>query len=254
MKIQIISDIHLEHHVDYDFKKTITPKCDYLFIPGDIGHIDKPLFKEFMNYVSYNWKEVFYVPGNHEFYDNELTSYYEKYEYFFDEYYNIFFVDEESTYQLEDYIITGSIGFSLLDLDYNDDYLEYLNDFKYIKYSSGILTPWHNNIIARTQKETLYDTILKNKDKKIILMTHIPYGHHNMTSSKEFHDQPTFLTKYFCNTLDVEINKKIIEHCKIVIGGHTHHSYDYTRNGVRYISNQIGYKYDNNIIGDVFDI
>ena len=59
-------------------------------------------------------------------------------------------------------------SFSLLDLNYNDDYLQYLTDFKYIKYSSGILTPWHNNIIARTQKETLYDTILKNKDKNVL--------------------------------------------------------------------------------------
>lgn len=62
MRIQVISDIHLE------FIKNILkiePKTDYLFLAGDIGKLDlinssQCLYRKFMDYVS--------KIGNHEFY------------------------------------------------------------------------------------------------------------------------------------------------------------------------------------------
>ena len=81
MKVQIVSDIHLELD-DTNFE--LEPISDYLFLAGDIGilHIEK--YKQFLKYVSNNWKLIFYVLGNHEYYNhkkhiNKRNSEYKEY-------------------------------------------------------------------------------------------------------------------------------------------------------------------------------
>lgn len=72
MKVQIISDIHLEMYSNSfrDFKSIIKKddECNILFMAGDIGHLEHETFKPFLDYVSSNWEDVYYVLGNHEFY------------------------------------------------------------------------------------------------------------------------------------------------------------------------------------------
>lgn len=72
MKVQIISDIHLEMYSNNfrDFKSIIKKddECDILFMVGDIGHLEHGTFKPFLDYVSSNWVDIYYVLGNHEFY------------------------------------------------------------------------------------------------------------------------------------------------------------------------------------------
>jgi Icc-related predicted phosphoesterase len=82
MKIQYISDLHLEfpQHLDFYKKNPIIPSADYLCIAGDFAYLEpnsmwksssdcfKPEVNEFLDYFSKNWKEVFIVPGNHEYY------------------------------------------------------------------------------------------------------------------------------------------------------------------------------------------
>lgn len=67
---QVISDIHLEY---YNSFPRIIPTSNYLCLAGDIGTIsnkyDKKIEK-FLSYCSIHWKKVFYVLGNHEFYQN----------------------------------------------------------------------------------------------------------------------------------------------------------------------------------------
>jgi Icc-related predicted phosphoesterase len=38
-----------------------------LFLAGDIGHVSKPLYAEFLAHVAYNWEHVFLINGNHEY-------------------------------------------------------------------------------------------------------------------------------------------------------------------------------------------
>ena len=79
LKIQIISDLHLE------FMKKL-PKflkyfkqhdADYLFLAGDIGYPKYPdynrgLFYQFICWCTNNYKKVFYIIGNHEAYSTDL--------------------------------------------------------------------------------------------------------------------------------------------------------------------------------------
>lgn len=74
LKIQVISDLHLEFMKKLpkflnDFKK-----ADYLFLAGDIGYPKYPeynsgIFYQFISWCCDNYKKVFYIIGNHEAYN-----------------------------------------------------------------------------------------------------------------------------------------------------------------------------------------
>jgi hypothetical protein len=65
-RFQLISDIHLE----FGAIKNISKYADYLVLAGDIGYPDQKLFKEFLSNTSKIFNKVFYVAGNHEYYQN----------------------------------------------------------------------------------------------------------------------------------------------------------------------------------------
>ena len=88
MKIQIVSDLHLEFAPIPEIK----PDADVLVLGGDIclaqhlyrhplqlgdmqnndGHAsDAARYREFFKYCSENWKTVIYFAGNHEHYSGQ---------------------------------------------------------------------------------------------------------------------------------------------------------------------------------------
>lgn len=105
---QLVSDIHLEFYPN----RTITPTAPYLILAGDIGNINMDLIS-FLNYCSQNWEHTFYVTGNHEYYNTNLSI--EE----VDEYLSnlniprVHFL-QNSTYQLNDVIIAGCTLWSSL--------------------------------------------------------------------------------------------------------------------------------------------
>lgn len=171
MKVQIISDIHLEHYNNEfrDFASIIkpNPECKVLFLAGDIGQIDHSTFKPFMNYVSENWDEIYYVAGNHEFYQTardkeqcktiqELEAEYDE---FFLEYSNINYLHNKYSYATQPvyhiwneetgmlYFILGNTGWSYYDEEAANYYTYTLNDSNYIYtkvtycYGNGDIIP-----------------------------------------------------------------------------------------------------------------
>lgn len=72
MRIQYASDLHLEFADNWRFLKAhpIEPVGDILVLAGDIGYLgdDNYVSHPFWDIVADNFKEVFVVPGNHEFY------------------------------------------------------------------------------------------------------------------------------------------------------------------------------------------
>jgi hypothetical protein len=68
MKIQYISDIHLERlHHRLGKIPQYKPNAPFLFLAGDIGNPRHSNYKEFMVYASLNWEKVYLVTGNHEY-------------------------------------------------------------------------------------------------------------------------------------------------------------------------------------------
>jgi predicted phosphodiesterase len=69
-RIQYVSDLHIEFYdKKIEFQQLVKPVARYLALAGDIGHPNHPHFVGFMDYVSSHWEHVFYVAGNHEYYN-----------------------------------------------------------------------------------------------------------------------------------------------------------------------------------------
>lgn len=67
-RIQYVSDLHLEFYEKAVFPQMVVPNARYLALAGDIGQPGSRVFHGFLDYVSQHWDQVFYVPGNHEYY------------------------------------------------------------------------------------------------------------------------------------------------------------------------------------------
>jgi predicted MPP superfamily phosphohydrolase len=271
-KYQLISDIHLEKYEEINYKDLIKPIEPILFLAGDIGYIKNKLYKNFMDYVSNNWEVVYVVLGNHEFYiedDKNIYTYeelYDMYENLILEYANVILVTEGYEYKInlkytngKNIYIIGGVGFPMLDTNvdecyYNSNiyYKEKLNDFNFIykNKSEKIDVEYFNNLSINSKTlliESIHELSKLEEEYSIILLTHFPYGIHSLTSSSKYHNDDTIIKKYFCNNINNEINRIIINSAKLLIAGHTHHSYDFIYNDAKYVSNQLGYKKENNL-------
>ena len=73
-RLQYLSDIHLEFHDKKNLGRIssemfVKPVADYLALCGDIGMPERPGMLTFLKFCSENFKEVYWIPGNHEFYN-----------------------------------------------------------------------------------------------------------------------------------------------------------------------------------------
>jgi hypothetical protein len=78
MRLQIASDLHLEHIDDdietVDFTDIIIPSANVLALAGDICTYDCKLSYPFVKWCSDNFEQVLWVPGNHEYYNSQGLS------------------------------------------------------------------------------------------------------------------------------------------------------------------------------------
>lgn len=235
---QLYSDIHIE------FSKTfpkIKPNCDYLILAGDIGKINTENFQMFFDYCSQNWKKVFYILGNHEYYHSSKT--YDKlnglYKEFFKQYTNVILLDN-SIYEIDDeLIIIGSTLWSMV------SHTPYLNDFNKIYMYNEDRTRKIGITMERFQelhkesKKYILEQVNNNKNKKIIIITHFPPSKVN-TSHPKYNNQEEYLKNYYASDFIEEIpeDNNILLWCY----GHTHYSNDMKHeSGIRLLSNQVGY-------------
>ena len=229
MKLQIISDLHSEF-----MKKLpiIKPVAETLVLAGDIGKIGHPLWKPMIDYFSNNWKHVIYVPGNHEYYLNCNIGMCKRiYREFFENYPNVTWLDN-------DFIETTNAFFIGSTLWSKPSCIDELNDFHNIKSNNQKLTlagmtNMHQESLKFLEK-TITEIGRKSDSKKCVIITHFPPTRRG-TSDTKYINSP--YRDYFANELS-ELNKERID---LWISGHTHYSYDFVRDGVRYYANQIGY-------------
>lgn len=78
-RLQYASDIHLEFHDrkgsgNIPCEMFLKPVAPYLALCGDIGFPELPALLTFISWCSSKFKEVYWVPGNHEFYNFGLEK------------------------------------------------------------------------------------------------------------------------------------------------------------------------------------
>ena len=243
--IQVFSDIHLEI---WNKMPLLNKKADYLILAGDICNLNHQLFYPFLDYCSANWNKTFYIPGNHEYYSpkknmNELEFNY-KYN-IKSRYKNIFYLNN-SIAELDDNInIYGSTFWTNPPFRYSLEAQMHINDYTYITYFKKDVNQVVKLDVSKVDElsndsfKQLQD-YLAGENKKTIVVTHFPPTKTG-TSHPKYLSVEQKLNSYFAwpdNTLD---NFKL-NNVLAWISGHTHWSYDFEKNGIRLISNQIGYK------------
>jgi len=239
VKIQPLSDLHLEH--DYNF---IIPKtdADVIVLAGDIDQ-NANWVKWLLNQKID--KPIIYVMGNHCFYRSNVKSIKEKIRKLIDSYKSlieIHFLDD-SYVDIYGVRFLGSTLWTDFSL-YGDpiiagiDAQTYINDYTYIRvtdlyrkitYKDTI--DWHKQSVKFLTEELAKDVNIP----KVVVTHMLP----SIKSVSERFIRDTLSAAYASN-LD-----HLVVQSKLWIHGHTHDTKDYFINDSRVVCNPRGYKSDN---------
>lgn len=244
MKIQYCSDLHLElkdnsRYIKYN---PIEPKGDILILAGDITYRCEEYFKHnFFKYVSDNFKSVYMISGNHEFYKGcdlkiqdkpEMTAILD----------NVFIINNKSVIIDNTNFIFTTL-WSKINAEYELNIKTFITDFKLIKYHSNILTTSDFNRLHEKSLKFLEKAIDENKLKKMIVVTHhLPS---DLCIPEEF--KGNSLNSAFATNLSSFIEKSNVDYW---IYGHSHRNVPLRKIGkTKLVTNQLGYVAYNENIG-----
>lgn len=253
MRIQIVSDLHLEFA---DINIQNQHNVDVLILSGDIMIASKVLkpeseygirFRDFLKRVSFQFPHVVYVAGNHEFYNDGR---------FFDSidwlraacaaHENIYFL-ERDTKIIDDIVFVGGTLWTNMNKydpltlhairDMMNDYRATVND----KAGFRRLKPADTVDRHRLTVEYIKHIVSEHKDKQCVVV-----GHHS-PSFQSVH--PMYANEYIVNgAYHSDLTDMMLDHPQIKLWthGHTHHPFDYTIGECRVVCNPRGYEgYEN---------
>lgn len=219
MNIQICSDLHLDQIKNFNnfnnvkFKELIVPKGDILIIAGDLCHASTlNNYINFFSFLSENFQYIIYVPGNHEYYNNESNSLEEMDEMiilFLKQFENFIFLNNKSVL-IENYLFTGSCLWCEPDVDpppwfkinmkkediknYYNKSVEYLNNVSSFKPKNHIIITHYpplyiDNLEKKYEKGDKYEKYYKNKDLNLLSNPkYWIYGHNHKNNIKNMNN------------------------------------------------------------------
>lgn len=230
MQIQYISDLHLEFYDDI-LKIPIIPSAPILCLLGDIGFSDSINYDIILNWCSKNYKKVFIITGNHEYYSNKFTI--EEINNIITEkvknYNNISFLNN-MVEKYENYTFIGTTLWSYIP-EYIKNYeLNVYNDFKKIK---GMSRQKYNELFLKNLHFLTNE--IKNNNNIICLTHHLPCVE---LVHQKYKDYPNFM---FANNL----NNLIKDNIKLWLCGHSHTPNTKIINNVICSLNPFGYPNEN---------
>lgn len=251
-RIQYVSDIHLEFYDKVPFPLLVKPNARYLALAGDIGQPSHTNYNAFFQYVSSNWDRVFYVPGNHEYYNKHLSK---KWKYVkpqtmkerdadirevVSQYSNVHLLSPETgpSFHLEkeNVAIVGSTLWSHIPTELHGDIRYRMNDYNYIAKEGGVP-------IIESDVNTLHH------EHSEALSTAINYwAYQKVPVCVITHHMPSFRLvspKYADNPVNVAFasnsERLMLPHVKAWIYGHTHAACSNLIRGVFATCNSRGY-------------
>jgi UDP-2,3-diacylglucosamine pyrophosphatase LpxH len=187
MDIQYISDIHLEFHDKHNKGALqpdmfVKPAAPYLALVGDIGIPDLQSYKVFLEWCSQNWKQVFLVAGNHEYYNvrcdikTDIETKEKKIQDICETLPNVSFLNCSSVYLKEYNLrILGCTLWSYIPESIQEKAITYMNDARQIlAHNNTPFTPWHMTQQHIQQKQWLHEEIngCKLNNEKCLVLTH----------------------------------------------------------------------------------
>lgn len=228
MKVQILSDLHLEFHKDRgdSFLEDLdSTGVDILIVAGDLAPLRLALMQ--LPKLIEKYKMTLLVMGNHEAYHTSIEEVERKLIQLEEDNLEKFrFMHRKIFLAGGKRILGAPLWYPVLEDNYK--YASRSNDFGYIQ-----------NIHTGAQQQYELDQIFleENLQQGDIVVTHF------MPSSKSISRQyaGSAINRYFL----VPMEKEIRERKPLVwIHGHTHHSFDYQLEQTRVIANPLGYPWE----------
>ncbi len=231
MKIQLMSDLHLEMHRDHgiSFFRTLDPKdVDVLVLAGDITVLrDFYWAQDTFSELCALYKDVVYVQGNHEYYSTSIGT--------ADHHLQAIETGLSNLHVLRlgiSKIIAGKrfIGGTMWFERQKDNriYCQQMNDFHVI----GGFDPW----VYEQNEQTLAGFHANMCAGDIVVTHHLPS---QLSVHPKF--QRSSLNRFFvCDVEDLIVAKKPC----LWIHGHSHEACDYKLGDTRVISNPHGYPHE----------
>lgn len=242
MKVQLVSDIHLEHledEEDLDFELILSPCASVLVMAGDVATNDCPLLPVFLSWVGSKFEHVIWVLGNHEFYNtkrvcmdqikNKLRGMCPK---------NVRILDNEFVI-VDGVMFIGSTLWSHVPKEYRDKVETMVSDYRYIfsDSCSGIVTCEYTNKLYEECLAYIRHALEQDRCLKRVVITH-----HAPSMEDTLHP------KYAGSPLNYAFASNIVfsngKGPNVWCYGHTHYnqSIDNHTHGYKLVSNQFGYE------------
>lgn len=237
MKLQIISDLHLEFGCIPSIWNEIT-RCDsdVIVIAGDFSGYEE-VFKDLLNLYEDSGKPIVFVPGNHEYYGSSRKTLDLLFKEFNEVHPNIHVLIENDVI-INDTLFIGSTGWwDGSGGPVTDSCKRGLNDFRYIfdllneENESGVKWGKQSYKFFET---SLLQNIYNGSCDKVVCITH------HMPSKRCIHPQFYGSPINTCFANDWE---DLIEQFQpnLWVSGHTHSSYDFNIGKTRLVCNPQGY-------------
>ncbi len=241
-RIQYTSDLHLELYKQIPrFESLLQPVAPYLALAGDIGH--PPQLRELFTWAAPQWKRIFYLPGNHEYYGAILEEREEELRMLVSEYENIHFLHPSSPFFCEEENV-AILGGTLWSEVPRATRWRKCNDYKMIRTNVGNeasgedpgLSVFHRlNALHNDHKELLDKQIelWENRGAQLCVITH------HLPSYNLIH--PHFwgyeVNHCFASTVDSLLRAPV----RLWIYGHSHTCSNMTVRNILCVSNAKGY-------------
>jgi predicted MPP superfamily phosphohydrolase len=249
MRFKLLSDIHLEFYNSNFLKKLVglitnplhnNKDCN-LILCGDIGKVNNEeqftLYRNFLQSLSLEFKHIFLVPGNHEYYGSSYKDTNDKLKQLEEELKPNMTLMINNSVDLDDNItIIGSTLWSRGLLQYSKS----MNDFKQIsdlRKDKCDYLRWHFQDF-----EFLKKAIAEKSDKQLVVLTHHMPSYELIGPKYKHYDD---INTFFANKLDylMENNPNIKYWCY----GHTHTANQHTIGTTHCIANPWGYPGENTV-------
>jgi predicted phosphodiesterase len=228
MRLQIMSDLHLEHHRDggKSFIKSLPERLDtVLVLAGDITSLGiRDYAKAHLEPIAEKYKQVVYVPGNHEFYGTTPQEGWFNILSFQFEISNLKVLTSDQPFEFEGKRFIGDTLWFPFDHK-NGFYQGMMSDFSIIKR----FQPW----VYDQHEKTIRDFTKHMREGDIVVTHHMP---HLRSVHEQYADSS--INRFF-----VSDQSKLIADKKpsLWIHGHTHEPFDYVEGGTRIVANPLGY-------------
>lgn len=233
MKIQYCSDLHLEFAKNSSYLQgnRLIPQADTLILAGDVIPLWKDFSKEwFLDFVSENFRKVYWLPGNHEYYNWDIekqTVLQEK--------------KVRDNIQLVSNKVISIDGVNLIFSTLwsyisprTELYIKsHLNDFALIRVGDEAFRPKHYNSLHQESKKFIQESLQKLKGQINVVVTH----HVPTLFNHTIENSP--INEAYATDLSDIIEKHQPE---AWIYGHCHtNTPEFTIGRTRMVTNQFGY-------------